>query len=1549
MADDDTPDPADDYRRRWEAAPQDVAAFLAAAGPLTPGDRVAVLCADQEARWRRGDRVPAEAYFARFPAVRADPEYGPDLVFHEYLLREGVGDPPAPAELAARFPDFAAALAAQLDVHRAVDSGADVLADWPRVPGYDVLAELGRGGMGVVYQARQTALGRTVALKVLRDGLGPDAAERFRAEAAALAKLGHPNVVRVYEVGETAADRPVPFIALEYVAGGSLADAAGGRPVAPHTAAALVAGAARGVAAAHAAGIVHRDLKPANVLLDGDTPKVADFGLARDVGAAGRTETGVVAGTPAYMAPEQAAGRSKDAGPAADVYALGAVLYDLLAGRPPFQASTPPLTLHLVLTADPVPLRRLQPGTPRDLETIALKCLEKTPARRYPSAAAVADDLDRFRSGLPVVARPVSAAERGWRWCRRNPRVAALAAALVVALAAGTAGVATQWVRAERAATDARESAATSDRNFRAALEANDEVVGLAARLKPLAGTQTTAVVGILNSARDRYDRLAAAVGPDPAVRAGRARMLAAFSEVYVEAGDTGRARAAADEAAGLFRDLLAEAPAAADWRAGLGLALERRGVVLLNQGDAAGARAAFDESLTIRRALAAADPARELDLSTALHWLASWELARNDVPRAEGFHAECLAIRERLAPTAGPTETMKLASAVELAGDLSWERDDVRRAAGHYRRAVELYRAAAAAEPGNTEHVRGAARTQLSWGQALHLSGEADAGRAEVAAALDLTRRYAALNPGNVRWVDLLARAEIEVAEREKTTDLPGALRRHLAALDRQREGFRAAVGRDPANAFHARLVAVAEVGAAADAAALVKEGLEPPAAAEARLAPAVEAAEAAARREPDVFRPVQLVGRAHQAASAFYAARDPARAAAHDRRAAAVYLAYCRRQAEADPGSEWWEDYLAHAYRVSAVAVPRKPFDPAASAEAEGLFREALTRYERLRAHHPGNADYARAVARQHDSLREVYFLRIRAAVPMGAGPDATWNHPDYATCLGHADARVRLLEGIAARTTSPADRRAWLTAVLDRAGYTPDHDPRPRERATVAALDLLAAVPAAARRDSPLSLSNLALRVAEGSDDSLDVRVRLAEAAEYLDDSLGKPVTMSQRFAEVYAGFFDGPTTPAAAAERAWAARRGTGVLRERDRAGKLHPVHRRVLADFAAELARRLPDAPPAGLPADLHAAWRELDLRALAALIDDGRAALWVALLDRECRAAEHDWQRYVLVKLATEALVEVPARAAAAAALDPTPLAPLTRRILARAAGLVGPIPHGLAPGGPWAAVGWPAARDLGARLASRRCFGAAARVTEPYVRAGAGDDDDRNEYVCRRLNAGQPAGLGPLLADLRGRHPTHVWYSILDVYLAQAEHRFGDAVAIGRAALDRYPADAPNRGWLAVVHAESLMEVGDPAARAGVEKVLAVAPDSTVALAALARILNRSGADPAIAEMAARGALHNAPGDPEYEAILGRALVARGKVAEGRARLEGARADELCASRPWFWEDLGDARAAAGDRAGAVAAWAEAEKRIPPTAAPDDPCRRRLAGKRNP
>ena len=310
-----------------------------------------------------------------------------------------------------------------------------VAADQPTVSDYEILGELGRGSMGVVYKAWQTKLHRLVALKMILSGAHAGEADlaRFRTEAEAIARLQHSNIVQIHEVGEHGG---LPFFSLEYCPGGSLEKKLAGAPLQPKEAAALVESLSRAMQAAHERGVIHRDLKPANVLLAEDgTPKITDFGLAKKLDVPGVTSTGVIMGTPSYMAPEQAAGKGKAVGPTADVYALGAILYELLTGRPPFLAATTLDTLLQVLEQEPVPPRRLQPKTPRDLEIICLKCLEKEPGKRYPTATALAEDLRRFQEGRPVVARPVGRLRRLLKWTRRKPTTAALILVTVLSVA----------------------------------------------------------------------------------------------------------------------------------------------------------------------------------------------------------------------------------------------------------------------------------------------------------------------------------------------------------------------------------------------------------------------------------------------------------------------------------------------------------------------------------------------------------------------------------------------------------------------------------------------------------------------------------------------------------------------------------------------------------------------------------------------------------------------------------------------------------------------------------------------------------------------------------------------------------------------------------------------------------------------------------------------------------------------------------------------------------------------------------------------------------
>jgi hypothetical protein len=301
------------------------------------------------------------------------------------------------------------------------------------IPGYEILSELGRGGMGVVYRARQIQLNRAVALKMILAGnhAGEQDLARFRVEAEAVARFQHPNIVQIYEVGE---QNGLPFFSFELVEGGSLADKLDGTPWPARQAAQLIATLAQAVHAAHELRVVHRDLKPANILLTtAGVPKITDFGLAKRLDVAGsQTKSGAIVGTPSYMAPEQAGNKSKSIGPAADIYSLGAILYELLTGRPPFRAATPLDTVLQLVCEEPVPPRSLHRKVPRDLETVCLKCLEKEPRHRYASAQELGEDLLRFVRGECVLARPLGVTGRLGRWARHRPALAATLAGLLI-------------------------------------------------------------------------------------------------------------------------------------------------------------------------------------------------------------------------------------------------------------------------------------------------------------------------------------------------------------------------------------------------------------------------------------------------------------------------------------------------------------------------------------------------------------------------------------------------------------------------------------------------------------------------------------------------------------------------------------------------------------------------------------------------------------------------------------------------------------------------------------------------------------------------------------------------------------------------------------------------------------------------------------------------------------------------------------------------------------------------------------------------------------
>ncbi len=412
------------------------------------GSTVNGLLDQQKQAWAKGMR-PSVEELLRETFFADAPEIFLDLLYNEIVVREELGELPTKDEYLQRYPHLGEDLKLHFEVHSALreqvllntrhlddeESQIDLESSpdqaLPDGKDYELIAPLGQGGMGIVYKARHRRLNRFVALKMFQPGRLPSPREllRFQAEAEAIARLQHPNIVQIFEIGQA---NGLPFLALELAEQGTLADKLQHLPLASRTAAELLEVLARAIHHAHEQHIVHRDLKPANVLFTRDgTPKITDFGLAKfleeDEGSPrDATRTGEPIGTPRYMAPEQAAGRTDQIGPATDVFALGTLLYECLTGQVPFVAASVLETMDKILQENPLPPRRLQRAVPRDLETICLNCLHKQPGRRYASAGDLADDLRRFLQGEPIRARPTSDWERMWMWCRRHPTRSAL-------------------------------------------------------------------------------------------------------------------------------------------------------------------------------------------------------------------------------------------------------------------------------------------------------------------------------------------------------------------------------------------------------------------------------------------------------------------------------------------------------------------------------------------------------------------------------------------------------------------------------------------------------------------------------------------------------------------------------------------------------------------------------------------------------------------------------------------------------------------------------------------------------------------------------------------------------------------------------------------------------------------------------------------------------------------------------------------------------------------------------------------------------------------
>ena len=567
---------------------------------------------------------------------------GVPLSIHELLARH----PEASPELA---PVLAAALRSQDTVAQPSTPATAGTLDASSLPppdgavplggqfgDYELLGEIARGGMGVVYKARQTSLGRVVALKMILAGsfASADQVRRFHHEAEQIGRMDHPHIIAIFQVGEHQGQH---YFSMQLIEGGSLSHHMDRFRAEPRSAARLIARVARAVHYAHQRGILHRDLKPANILLDGEgQPHVTDFGLAKHMGTNSETQSGAILGTPSYMAPEQAAAR-KDLSTAVDVYALGAILYELLTGRPPFQADSPLETVMQVLAEAPLAPRRLNPTCDRDLETICLKCLEKEPTRRYSSAEALANDLERWVGGESILARPASGIERSMKWVRRRPAMAALVAVSAVAvLALGVLGWVASlrldraWKAAEAHATQAETNATQAEANAATAranasrAEASaadarrqrDEVntafrkrqdtvdallVRIDRRLENYGGALASVRMEFLNEFLKLNDDLMRERGKEPSLRRQAAQLHQRIGDLQALRNDSADGVGAYQKAIDYYRGLIKEGPASEQDRVELAYTCSQLAALQKQARRYQQARKACEEAIRLR------------------------------------------------------------------------------------------------------------------------------------------------------------------------------------------------------------------------------------------------------------------------------------------------------------------------------------------------------------------------------------------------------------------------------------------------------------------------------------------------------------------------------------------------------------------------------------------------------------------------------------------------------------------------------------------------------------------------------------------------------------------------------------------------------------------------------------------------------------------------------------------------------------------------------------------------------------------------------------
>jgi eukaryotic-like serine/threonine-protein kinase len=727
----------------WEQGGQpDVRGFLARWPEMRLRDLLAVLRVDQRRRWLSGQRVGVAGYLREFPFLVADAEAVFELVYSELLIREDLNEQLDPREYAAEFPELADRLRIQLEVHKALSSDEFNELAWPpahgvpsppnpHVAGYEILDEIGRGGMGVVFRARQLKPARLVALKMILDGRFASERDllRFQNEAEVIAALAHPNIVPILEFGQ---HEGLHYFSMPLFTGGSLAASQRNPSGSSRQAARLVADVAAAVHHAHERGILHRDLKPANILLDDQgRPHVTDFGLAKRV-VDGRdlTETGAIMGSPGYMSPEQASGVPALVTIASDIYGLGAILYALLTGQAPVEAASAHEAMARLLEDPPDPPSKINSAVPRPLDQICLMCLEKDPDRRYPTAKALAADLERWLDGEPVLAQPEPLAERTLRWMRRRRTgVIAVASAMMAALV-GLALVLAVQARANRELTAANERERT---RFDLAMEAIKTFhTGVSEDLLLKQPHSQTLRAKLLHGAREFIGKLQTLL-KDHTDRHSRRAMGQAYGELAALTDKIGSKIEALEmyrRALALLRELASEERANNDAHAEVGRCLLAQGTLQYEIGHAELAMVDYKEALAVLdRVSRSGDPDGNVrvDLARCKHQIGDLLAAIGRPEEAMTWFQSARSLRETLART-HPAVTKFRSSLAEsdlAIGSLLWKGGHPTEGVASFERAKAMFEALARDHPSAAEFHRELAHCYNAIGYPLHAIGK--------------------------------------------------------------------------------------------------------------------------------------------------------------------------------------------------------------------------------------------------------------------------------------------------------------------------------------------------------------------------------------------------------------------------------------------------------------------------------------------------------------------------------------------------------------------------------------------------------------------------------------------------------------------------------------------------------------------------------------------------------------------------------------------------------------------------------------------------------